>query len=132
MKRYIFCISILSLLFCAGCQKEEILTSKPGDLVAPVTDLKVAVAGDQVELTWKLPTAYPADLVKPVSVLVKITKDGQNAGTQVLDNNPERFTYSGYDASKSYRITVKVQGAVNTTDPGRSKLRISPGTTVAF
>lgn len=132
MKRYIFCFSILSLLLCAGCQKEEILTSKSGEPLAPVTDLKHTVAASQVELTWKLPAAYPADLVKPVSVLVKIFVNGQNGGTQVLANNPERFTYSGYDASKSYKFTVKVQGAVNTTDPGRSKLRISPGTTVAF
>lgn len=132
MKSYIFLIAILSLLFCGGCQQEEILDAKPGEPIAPVTDLKHVIVGDQVELTWKLPANYPADLVKPVSVLVRITKDGQNGGTQVLADNPERFVYSGYDASVPYRITVKVQGAVNTTDPGRSKLRISPGVTVAF
>ena len=132
MKRYVFFISILSLLFCAGCQKEEILTSKPGEPIAPVTDLKYAITGSEATLTWKLPATIADDIIKPVSVMVKITVDGQNGGTQVLDNNPERFVYSGYDASNSYRFTVKVQGAVDTQDPYRSKLRLSPGTTIAF
>lgn len=132
MKRYAFFISILSLLFCAGCQKEEILTSKPGEPIAPVTDLKYAITGSEATLTWKLPATISDDIIKPVSVMVKITVDGQNGGTQVLDNNPERFTYAGYDPAKEYRVTVKVQGAVNTQDPYRSKLRLSPGTTIAF
>jgi hypothetical protein len=132
MKRYIFCFSLLAVLFCAGCQKEEILTDKPGEAVAPVTDLKHTVAGNQAELTWKLPATLPKDIVKPVSVLVRILVDGQNGGTQVLNNNPERFTYPGYDAARKYRFTVKVQAGVDTQDPARSKLRLSPGTTITF
>ena len=132
MKRYVFYISLLAVFFCAGCQKEEILTDKPGEAVAPVTDLKYAISGSEATLTWKLPATFAEDIIKPVSVMVKITVDGQNGGTQVLDNNPERFTYAGYDPAKEYRFTVKVQGAVDTQDPYRSKLRLSPGTTIAF
>jgi hypothetical protein len=132
MKRYICYVAILSVLFCFGCQKEEILRSKPGEAMAPVTDLKYAITGSEATLTWELPATFSEDIVKPVSVLIKITVDGQNGGTQVLPNAPERFTYSPYDPAKGYKFTVKVQGAVNTQDPARSKLRISPGKTVAF
>lgn len=130
MKNYIFYISILCLLFCVSCQEEEILTAKPGESIAPVSNLKHAIAGDSVTLTWDLPAAYPADIVQPVSVLVIRTEDGR-AGTQVLADAPESLTQA-YDPAKKYKYTVKVQGAVNTTNPNVSKLRISLGQTVAF
>lgn len=132
MKRYICCFSLLVFFFCGGCKEEEILAEKPGEAIAPVTDLKHVIAGNQVSLTWKLPAALPNDVIKPVSVLVKILVNGQNGGTQVLGNNPEQFTYPGYDAAKTYRFTVKVQGAVDTKEVSRSKLRLSPGITIAF
>ena len=132
MKNYIFYISILCVLFCASCKEEEIITSKPGESIAPVTNLQHNIAGNNAIITWKLPTTFSEDIIKPVSVLVRITVDGQSGGTQVLDNAPESFTYPTYDPTKKYRFTVKVQGAVNTTDPYRSKLRISPGTTIAL
>lgn len=131
MKKYLRYLLLLAVVCCAACQKEEILTSKPGESIAPVTNLKYAVAGNTADLTWKLPATLPQDVVKPVSVLVRISVNGQNGGTQLLPDNPERFTFT-YDPAKKYRFTVKVQGAVDTKDPYRSKLRLSPGATVAF
>jgi hypothetical protein len=124
--------AILSVFCCFGCQKEEILTSKPGEPLAPVTDLAHAINGSEATLTWELPATYAADVITPVSVMVRITVNGASGGTQVLPNAPERFTYPNYDPAKSYRFTVKVQGAVDTQDPARSKLRLSPGATIAF
>ena len=130
MKNYILYISFLCLLLCVSCKEEEILTSKPGESIAPVSNLKHVISGNTVTLTWELPATFPADIVQPVAVLVIRTEDGR-AGTQVLADAPESLTQA-YDPAKKYKYTVKVQGAVNTTDPNVSKLRISLGQTVAF
>lgn len=132
MKKYLLYIYFLGILFCAGCSKEELITSKPGESIAPVTNLAYSVAENQVNLTWKLPATFSEDIMQPVTVLVRISVDGQSGGTQVLENAPESFSYLSYDPAKKYRFTVKVQGKVNTTDPYRSKLRVSPGSTVAL
>jgi hypothetical protein len=132
MKNYIRYMTMLCLLFGAGCKEEEILTAKPGEPIDPVNNLEYAVSGNQALVTWDLPVTFSADIIKPVSVLVRISVDGQAGGTQVIANAPESFTYPSYDPAKKYKFTVKVQGAVDTKDPDRSKLRISLGKTVAF
>jgi len=131
MKNYIFYISMVCLLLCASCKDEEILSSKPGESIAPVTNLKHAISGTTTTLTWDLPTAFPADIVQPVSVLVQRYENGLSVGSQVLANAPKSVTYP-YNATKKYKYIVKVQSAVNSTDPYVSKLRISPGQTVNF
>ena len=132
MKRNIFYISILLLLVFTGCKKEGMITSKPGESINPVTNLQGAVTNNSINLTWKLPTTLPNDIVKPVSVLINISMDGQNRGTVTLENAPESYIYTPYDASKKYKFTVKVIGAVNTTDPNVSNLRYSLGQTIAI
>ncbi|QHT65202.1 DUF4945 domain-containing protein [Rhodocytophaga rosea] len=132
MKKSLYYILILCVLFCASCRDEDIILSKPGEPIAPVTNMQYSVAEDKVTLTWDLPTTIPEDIVKPIAVLVKVSVDGRNAGTYVITDAPVSYTYSPYDPSKQYRFTVKAQGDVNTTDPHRSKLRISPGHTIAF
>jgi hypothetical protein len=132
MKRYIFYSLILWVLFCSGCREEEIILSKPGEAIDPVTNLEYAIAESNATLTWNLPANLPDDIIEPVSVLIRVTEDGNAKGSFVVEDAPESFTYSLYDPSKTYRFTVKVQGAVDTSDPYRSKLRISPGKTVAF
>lgn len=132
MKKYLFYISIICAFFCAGCEDEEILLSKPGESIAPVTNLQHTISDGNAVLTWDLPATLPDDIIEPVAVLIKVSIDGQNAGTHVLENAPVSYTHAPYDPSKEYKFTVKVQGEVDTTDPYRSKLRISPGNTIAF
>jgi len=132
MKKFLFYTSILCLLFCASCRDEEIILSKPGEPITPLTNVKYSISEDKVTLTWDLPATLPEDIVKPIAVLIKVSVDGRNEGTHVITDAPVSFTYSPYDPSKQYRFTIKAQGDVNTTDPYRSKLRISPGNTVAF
>lgn len=132
MKKHIFYISVLCVLFCSACYKDEILTSKPGQPIDVVTNLDHAVSDSNINLTWKLPATLPADIIKPVSVFIQISVDGQNRGSVVLENAPEMYTYSPYEASKTYKFTVKVMGRVDTKDPAVSNLRYSAGQTVSF
>lgn len=132
MKKYIFCILIFCVLFCSGCYEDEIIDSKPGEAIDVVTNLEYDIAGSNVNLTWDLPATYPDDVIEPVSVLIRITVDGQSGGTVVLEEAPTSYTFSPYDSSKEYRFTVKVMGEVDTSDPNVSDLRYSLGETVAF
>lgn len=133
MKKYFFYIPILSfLLICFSCQDEDILLSKPGEAIDPVTNLDYSIAGDKVNLTWKLPSTLPNDIIEPVSVQIKISIDGQNKGARILENAPESFTFSSYDPSKKYRFTVKLKANVDTTDPHVSDLRYSLGNTIGL
>lgn len=132
MKKNVFYILILSILFCSGCYKDEIIDSKPGEAIDPVSNLEYSIADENVILTWDLPSTYPDDIVEPVSVQIRTSIDGQSGGTVVLEEAPESYTFSSYDSSKEYRFTVKVIGAVDTSDPYVSDLRYSLGQTVAL
>jgi hypothetical protein len=130
MKKYIFCISILSILFCTSCKKYEIINSKPGTPISPVTNLAYAITNNNVNLTWNLPSTLPDDIIKPVSVLIEISKDGVSMDPVTLENEPTSYTYSSYDSSSKYSFTVKIVGNVNTTNINVSNLRYSLGETV--
>lgn len=132
MKKHIFYISILCVLFCSACYKEEIITSKPGQPIGTVTNLEHSISDSNINLTWKLPSSLPNDIIKPVSVLMIVSIDDQNKGSMVLENAPESYTYTPYDPAKKYKFTVKVMGKVDTKDPNVSNLRYSPGQTVSF
>jgi len=131
MKKNIYYISILLFFLFSGCKKDEIISSKPGESISPVTNLQGSIAGNKVNLNWKLPSSLPKDIVTPVSVLILTSIDGINKGTLVLENAPENYIYTSFDPSKKYKFTIKVIGSVNTEDPFVSNLRYSPGETVA-
>lgn len=132
MKKIIFYTSILFLLVFSGCKKESMITSKPGEPIGTITDLQNTVSDGSINLTWKLPATLPGDIVKPVSVLIAISIDGQNRGTVLLENAPENYIYTPYDSSKKYKFTIKVVGNVDTTDPYVSNLRYSLGQTITI
>ncbi len=131
MNKIAFLILIYSVFMFSACEY-EIIDSKPGESISPVTNLSYSVSGDEVMLTWDLPSSYPDDIAQPVSVMVRITRDGNNAGTVVLDEAPESYTYDSYDPSQTFKFIVKVRGEVDTDDPNVSDVRYSLGTTVEF
>lgn len=132
MKKHSIYISLFFLVFVTGCYQDEVIPSKPGIALPPVADLQYEVRDTGVTLSWKLPTSFSEDIIQPVSVQVRISVNGHNAGTHILPNAPESYSYPSYDPSKTYRFTVKVIGDVDTADPHVSDLRYSLGKTVAF
>lgn len=132
VKKNTVLFAALFFLLLQGCVSDDIIDAKPGEALPPVENLQYNIQGSAVELTWELPQAIPADIVLPVSVQVRVTADGQNSGTFVLENAPESFVHQGYDPAKSYRFTVKMVGDVDTTEPHISNIRYSLGTTVSF
>ena len=117
-------------MLSASCRDEDVLLSKPGEPIQPVSNLGSSFFGPDVILTWELPQDYPDDVVQPVSVMVRVTIDGHNEGDVILENAPTSYTHPGYDPAKAYKFTVKVRGEVETDDPAESDLRYSLGQTV--
>jgi hypothetical protein len=123
---------MLLIVLSSSCKKYEIIKSKPGEEINPVTNLSSSVSQNTIILNWKLPTTLPGDIIKPVSVSIVISIDGQSKGTVILENAPESYTYSQYDPSKAYKFIIKVIGKVNTDDKNFSNLRYSLGETLAL
>jgi hypothetical protein len=132
MKKYGSYISILSVFLFLACSEYAILDSKPGEAIKPVTNLTHSISGNEAVLTWDLPSDFPDDIVEPVSIFVRITIDGQSGGTVTLANAPETYVFPNYDASRSYKFTVKVMASVDTDQPAVSNLRYSQGQTITF
>ncbi len=130
MKQIAFYISILSILIFSGCKKYEIIDSKPGESISPVTNLTYAKTSSSVTLSWTLPTSYPSDILQPASVIITIIRDGQLIDTREVTNTPVSYIYPSYVSSQKYKFIVKVKGNVNTKDPNFSSLRYSLGQTV--
>lgn len=143
MKIRIFIVLSLSFLFSA-CEY-DIVDSKFGEPIETVSNLKFTVSGQQVTLTWDLPTSYPNDIIKPVSVFIRVTRiekekpseeyplyspSALNAGTFTVTNDPKSFIYSQYDPKFTYRFTVKVVGNVNVTSQNFSDTRYSSGVVI--
>lgn len=132
VRKKIFLAAAMLMGMLSACVSDDIIDSKPGEPLAPVENLSYVVQEAAVEINWDLPTTISGDIIQPVSVQVRVAADGQNSGTFVIDNAPESFLYSGYEPQKSYRVTVKVMGRVDTTEPHVSNLRYSLGKTVGF
>lgn len=130
-KKSVYCL-VFFVGLIQGCVSDEIIDAKPGEALPPVENLTYRVEGTAVEINWVLPQAIPADIILPLSVQVRVTVDGQIAGTFVLQEAPESYVYQGYDPSKSYRVTVKAIGNVNTSEAHRSNIRYSLGRTTSF
>lgn len=133
MKKYIFCFSIFCFFLCSGCYEDDIVSSKPGREIDPVNNLNYNKSGEDVILTWELPSDYPDDINEPVSVQINVSVNGaKEGGAIVLENNPHSYTYSNYNSSESYRFTVKVMANMKKSDPYISDLWYSKGKTINF
>jgi hypothetical protein len=144
MKNIIAYIVLIGLLF-TGCEY-EVIDSKPGESIDPVTNLAASVDGSDVVLNWNLPSSYPADILQPVSVLVQIyTVDDSEtpsitglvkSSEEEVGDAPVTYAYEGYDVDQSYVFVVKVKGEVDVTkypNPDyQSATRYSLGVSVAF
>jgi hypothetical protein len=127
MKYRILVIICTIGLLMSGCYDRDIIDSKPGEPIEPVTDLTYMVSDDNVILSWGLPSEYPADIIQPVSILVKVYENDILINTITIPDAPVSYTYNPYDNEKPYRFIIKVVGNVDTTDPYLATTRYSPG-----
>lgn len=115
------------ILMLTGCYDRDIIDAKPGESIDPVTSLNYTVDGNNVILTWVLPTQYPDDIILPVSVMIKVYEDNLLKSTITKPDAPTTYTFESYDPEISYLFIVKVMGDVDTDDPNVAKTRYSLG-----
>ncbi len=120
------------LFLLSGCYDRDLIESKDGEPLNPITGLTYAINGTNVNLSWTLPSSYPSDIIQPVSVVLYVYRNGTLVSTITVPDAATSYTYNSYSASNTYRIIVKVQGSVDTDDSNQSNLRLSPGVTVVF
>ena len=139
---YIFLIG----MFAVGCSEYDVLDSKPGESIDPVTNLAANVVDTTAVLTWTLPSSYPVDIVKPVSVVIQIYTVDQGStpsllglmsvGSVAVADAPTTYTYADYDSGETYKFVVKVKGTVDVSkyeDPDyQSSIRFSEGVSVTL
>ena len=130
--KYLF-LALCTLL--GSCYDDDVLSSKPGEPIEGISNLAHTISGDQVILTWDLPSQYPEGIITPVSVHIALSVDGQRVGgTIVLPNDPVTYTQAGYDPAREYRMTLKVVAMKNVeNEPDHiSDTWISKGTTLSI
>lgn len=127
---YLGCLIIAALL--TSCTDRQIIDSKEGESISPVTGLNYSLNEPQVIFTWQMPSSYPQDIIQPVSVFLTIYKDNKKVSTITLPDAPTTYTYTTYNSASTYRFIFKVMGDVDTDDLNESKRRYSSGSVVVL
>lgn len=141
MKNKYIIIFFLLFLF-SGCTY-DILESKPGESLNRIANLQFTISDSNINFNWELPSVYPDDILKPVSIVVSVTKISKtdrnhalynpstlNAGAFTLGNDPTSFTYEQYDSDFTFRFTFKVKAEVDDVSVNFSSLRYSEGVVI--
>lgn len=128
MKKIVYIIIISSIFVFLSCEY-DIIDSKPGESLDPVSNLDYSISDSKVTLSWTLPGSFPDDIIKPVSVFIRISSDGVSLGNKTIEDAPTNFSFP-IESGKPYKFIVKIVGKVDADDPYISNLRYSPGVTV--
>ena len=104
-----------------GCQDRDIIDFKDGVSLPPVTDLKSSLTPDNdAVLEWKLPSAIPEEIQRPLSVYVQVYKGAVLEHQISLEGEPTSWEYTLKEPESKYRIVVKVQGMLKEKPYGQS------------
>lgn len=138
MKAIIICISSLFLLLFYSCTDRDVLDKKEGVSLPAVENLTLQQVDEKhVKLTWNIPNAIPEEMELPVKVfievkeVVNVTKTLPTFNT-TLANAPTEFIYEIPDATKTYHLTVKLNGSTKVKDVNYSGNIYSLGQTVVL
>ena len=132
MKKLHICFLFMAAIAFTGCYDREILESKPGDSIDPVTNLNYIINEPEIAFSWTLPSSYPDDILHPVSVHLTVFKDNIQVSATTITDAPTAYAYTGYDSESTYRFIFKVSADVDTDDESLSNLRYSAGVVVVI
>nr|WP_198160609.1 DUF4945 domain-containing protein [Pedobacter panaciterrae] len=138
MKKIIY-ICYLPLIFLfTGCKKEAVIESKAGVSLPVVTNLKLQkTTGNEVKLTWGIPSSISDQIVQPLSVFIEVSEvisvtKTVSVFSTTLANAATEFVYQLPDAAKTYHLTVKLLGNTKVVDKNYSSRIYSLGQTVVY
>jgi hypothetical protein len=135
MKKFspIYFLSVMIIF--SSCIKRDVLSKKDGASLPPVTSLALQeLDSNRVFLSWGIPENIPENILRPLNVYIEVKEVVSSLKSLSIFNVtiPEdtRFEYAIPDPAKTYHITVKLNGMVNSTDPNFSNNIFSLGQTV--
>ncbi|MDR2042363.1 MAG: DUF4945 domain-containing protein [Tannerella sp.] len=136
---YIFMLLTWVCLCIPSCYDRNILDSKEGVSLPPVTGLEYTRSGDQVTLTWGIPSDIPPEISRPLSVNVQVLRyrpgvlSITRVDTHTLSGEPltASLTVPNEDnAGYEYHIVVKLTGHLKESVYGYSSQIFSLGQTI--
>ena len=138
MKKLTNILSLFLLLLMAACSDKDVINSKEGVSLPAVTNLALQQVDPQsVKLTWNIPGAISPKIKQPLKVyievreIVSITRSVVIFST-TLENAPSEYVYTLPVNTKTYHLTVKLNGSTVESDPYYSSNIYSPGQTVVY
>jgi hypothetical protein len=132
---YLYIFSLV-VFFCS-CAQKDILNSKQGTSLPPVTNLALEKAdSNRVILTWQIPGAIPGNINQPLGVYIEVNQEVNrrllSQFSITLPGAPTSYTYKLPDSSKVYHLTVKLSGTTTSSDINYSNSILSLGQTVIY
>ena len=138
MKTFLYTCALMLMTGISACTDRDILESKPGVILPPVSNLGMEKDGEKgVILTWDIPTSLPAEINQPVSVFIQVSEitsptTAVPVFNTTLSDAPSTFLYEVPDAEKTYHLTVKLYAKTKNTDENYSSDIYSGGQTVVY
>ncbi|MCK5135197.1 MAG: DUF4945 domain-containing protein [Bacteroidales bacterium] len=130
MKYSYICLLFILAISVTSCYDRDILESKEGESIDPISNLTYGANEPEIVFNWDLPTNFPDDILHPVSVFLTVFQDDIKISTVTIPDGPNTYTYTEYDPGSGFRFIFKVQADVDTDDPNLSSLRYSAGSVV--
>jgi len=134
--KQILSISALTLTVLISACTKNTVENKAGISLPTVNNLSVSPLNDSVvHVSWELPGGINENIMQPLNVYLEVKEVVSSARIVSVFNitipdNPSSYDYQLPDPAKTYHITVKLNGMVNSTDPNYSNNIFSLGQTV--
>lgn len=135
MKQILSISAVMLTVLVSACTKNTV-ENKAGISLPTVNNLAVSPLSDSVvHVTWELPGDINENILQPLNVYLEVKEVVSSTRIVPVFNitipdNPSSYDYQLPDPAKTYHITVKLNGMVNSTDPNYSNNIFSLGQTV--
>lgn len=135
MKKFSSIYFLSVMIIFSACIKRDVLSKKGGASLPPVTSLALEeLDSNRVFLSWGIPENIPENILRPLSVYIEVKEEVSSLKSLSIFNvtisEDTRFEYTIPDPAKTYHITVKLNGMVNSMNPNYSNNIFSLGQTV--
>lgn len=111
MRLKIFILTVsLSLGLLTSCYDRNIIDAKDFEFSLPaIENLDYTRNGNQVKLTWQLPTDISDDFRRPLEVKIQLVENDVYKNIITIQGEPTTTEFT-IDAEKKHRIIVKLHG----------------------
>lgn len=122
---------LLLVLLASSCIDREILESKDGVVLPPVTGLRSTIQDNKnITVSWINPTTIPDAVQRPISIYVQVYRGGTLEYQRALPDEPDSWQYTLAEPDDKYRVVIKTYGYLKEKETGKSDEIYSLGQTI--